>query len=81
MRDMVTSYRARPGPASRTGSLSVSCRFFGQSMSKFAGLFRPRSSHETKRAANETISGVGEDVRKLAMVTNPPNERRAAYWA
>jgi hypothetical protein len=37
-------------------------------------LFRPRGVHETKRAVNETVSGVGEDVRKLAMVTNPANE-------
>ncbi|MGC0395682.1 MULTISPECIES: hypothetical protein [Bradyrhizobium] len=39
-----------------------------------AGLFRPRGSHETKRSENETISRIGEDVRKLAMVTNPVNE-------
>lgn len=39
-----------------------------------AGLFRPRGSHETKRSANETISSLGEDVPKLAMVTNPANE-------
>jgi len=37
-------------------------------------LFRPRAGHETKRDANETISGVGEDIRKLVMVINPPNE-------
>jgi hypothetical protein len=78
---MASSYRARPGPASRAGSLSVSCRFFRQSLSETAGLFRPRGSHETKRTANETISRIREDVRKLAMVINPPNERRAAHWA
>ena len=39
-----------------------------------AGLFRPGAGHETKRTANETISGVREDVWKLAMVTNPANE-------
>jgi hypothetical protein len=43
-------------------------------MSVMAALFRPRGSHETKRTGNETISGSGEDVRKLAMVTNPANE-------
>jgi hypothetical protein len=74
MRGMATSYRARPGPASRTGSLSVSCPFFHQLLSEGPGLFRPRGVHETKPAANETISGVGEDVRKLVMVTNPANE-------
>lgn len=62
------------GPASRTGSLSVYCEFFRQPLSESAGLFRPRCVHETKRRANETISGVGEDVRKLAMVTNPANK-------
>jgi hypothetical protein len=74
MRGMATSYRARPGPASRAGSVSISCRFFRQSLSVGPGLFRPRGVHETKRAANETISGVGEDVRKLVMVTSPANE-------
>jgi hypothetical protein len=43
-------------------------------MSAKAALFRPRGSHETKRSENETISRSGEDVRKLAMVTNPVNE-------
>jgi len=50
-------------------------------VSEFAELFRPEGGHETKRSANETISRVREDVRKLAMVTNPANERRAAHWA
>lgn len=39
-----------------------------------AGLFRPGGSHETKQSTNETISSLREDVRKLAMVTNPANE-------
>jgi hypothetical protein len=39
-----------------------------------AALFRPRGGHETKRSANETISRDREDVRKLAMVTNPANK-------
>jgi len=43
-------------------------------MSETAELFRPRGSDETKRSANETISRIREDVRKLAMVTNPPNK-------
>ena len=43
-------------------------------MSEAAELFRPRGSDETKRTANETISRIREDVRKLAMVTNPSNE-------
>src|SRR3569623_1191200 len=85
MRGMSPSYRAQPCPASRTGSLSVSpsvtCRFFRQSLSEDPGLFRPQGVDETKRDANETISGIGEDIRKLAMVTDPPNERRAANWA
>jgi hypothetical protein len=50
-------------------------------MSETAALFRPEGSHETKRSANETISRAREDVRKLAMVTNPANEQRAAHWA
>jgi hypothetical protein len=50
-------------------------------MSETVELFRPRGSDETKRSANETISRIREDVRKLAMVTNLPNERRAAHWA
>jgi hypothetical protein len=41
-------------------------------------LFRPEGGHETKRRPNETIFHAREDVRKLAMVTNPANERRAA---
>jgi hypothetical protein len=43
-------------------------------MSESAGLFRPAGGHETKRKANETIFPAREDVRKLAMVTNPANE-------
>lgn len=39
-----------------------------------AVLFRPWGGHETKRSENETISSIREDVRKLAMVTNPANE-------
>ncbi|WP_145639371.1 hypothetical protein [Bradyrhizobium daqingense] len=74
---MTPSYRARPGPASR----QVPGRLFRKSMSESPELFRPPSSHETKRTANETISRIGEDIRKLAMVTNPANEGRAAHWA
>jgi len=74
---MAPSYRARPGRASRADFLPISRK----SMSETARLFRPGTSHETKRTANETISSVREDVRKLAMVTNPTNERRAAHWA
>jgi len=43
-------------------------------MPEMAGLFRPSSGHETKGREHETISRAGEDVRKLAMVTNPVNE-------
>jgi hypothetical protein len=50
-------------------------------VSVMAGLFRPEGGHETNRGGHETISRAGEDVRKLAMVTNPANERRAAHWA
>ncbi|BBZ95409.1 hypothetical protein BDS110ZK25_59300 [Bradyrhizobium diazoefficiens] len=73
MRGMAPSYRARPGPASRAGSppFPGKCLPF---VSATAALFRPRDGHETKRSANETISRVREDVRKLAMVTNPANE-------
>jgi hypothetical protein len=39
-----------------------------------AGLFRPQGAHETLGRGYETISCLGEDVRKLAMVTNPVNE-------
>ena len=74
---MATSYRARPGPASRSGSLAV----FAQNRVGMPRLFRPEGGHETKRSPNETISHAREDVRKLAMVTNPANERRAAHWA
>jgi hypothetical protein len=77
MRGMATSYPARPCPASRAVSLPVfapvhvgSTRFVSSS-----------GHHETKPDPNETISCIGEDVRKLAMVTNPANERRAANWA
>ncbi|GGI33577.1 hypothetical protein GCM10010987_75080 [Bradyrhizobium guangdongense] len=71
MRGMAPSYPARPGPASRPGSVAVSCGF---PPPRYDGLFRPRAVHETKRDENETISGVGEDIRKLAMVINPTNE-------
>src|SRR6516165_11377039 len=70
MRGMVPSYRARPCPASRRGSPPL----FPQNSSDQARLFRPWGGNETKRIANETIFRIGEDVRKLAMVTNPPNE-------
>jgi hypothetical protein len=59
----------------------MACRFFRHFASETSALFRPRGIHETNRAANETISRIGEDVRKLVMVTNPANERRAANWA
>ncbi|MGX4771723.1 hypothetical protein ACWAUC_18250 [Bradyrhizobium guangdongense] len=60
---------ARPGkPAGFRGS------FLRFSTPWYDGLFRPRAVHETKRDENETISGVGEDIRKLAMVINPTNE-------
>ncbi|GMO28992.1 hypothetical protein TM239_33100 [Bradyrhizobium sp. TM239] len=56
-------------------------RFPGQILPKYpAGhvgngrLFRPSGNHETKGRGQETISRAGEDVRKLAMVTNPANE-------
>ncbi|MBR1086160.1 hypothetical protein JQ621_01580 [Bradyrhizobium manausense] len=78
---MATSYRAGRGAASRTGSKSVYCRFSSQALSDGAGLFRPQGARETKPGAHETISRIGEDVRKLVMVTNPANERRAANWA
>jgi hypothetical protein len=43
-------------------------------MSECGRLFRPRGARETKRGPNETIFRFGEDIRKLAMVTNPVNE-------
>jgi len=43
-------------------------------MAETTALFRPRGSHETKPGANETISRIHEDIRKLAMVTDPPNK-------
>jgi hypothetical protein len=70
MRGMASSYRARPGPASRADYPPVSRK----TMSQSPGLFRPPSGHETKANADETISRIREDVRKLAMVTNPANE-------
>ncbi|WP_158669466.1 hypothetical protein [Bradyrhizobium guangdongense] len=73
MRGMPPSYRARPGPASRAGSLADSGKF-PRVVSGTAGLFRPGGRHETKRTANETILGAGEDVAKPGMVTNPINE-------
>ncbi|MEK9281239.1 hypothetical protein MTR72_16720 [Bradyrhizobium sp. ISRA442] len=73
MRDMAPSYRARPCPASRTGSSAVSGKI-SPAISAPAHLFRPEADHETKRTANETILRIREDVPKLAMVTDPPNE-------
>ncbi|MBR0691481.1 hypothetical protein JQ594_36590 [Bradyrhizobium manausense] len=73
MRGMASSYPGWPGPASGAGSVSVSCRF-PPILSEGPDLFRPRAAHETKRGANETISGAGEDVLKLVMVINPANE-------
>ncbi|MBB4259578.1 MULTISPECIES: hypothetical protein [unclassified Bradyrhizobium] len=74
MRGMAPSYRARPGPASRAGSPAIFRRNIPPALSAMAGLFRPEGDHETKRRGYETISRAGEDVRKLAMVTNPANE-------
>jgi len=37
-------------------------------------MFRPPMADETKLGPDETIFGRGEDGRKLALVTNPPNE-------
>ena len=77
MRGMAPSYRARPGQASRAGSMSVSLPFPEKCPACHVGDGRFVSSsgrHETKRSANETISRVREDVRKLAMVTNPANK-------
>ena len=63
---------SRPGKPGRfQGSFLPA---FRQTASDQADLFRPCAGHETKRHANETISGVGEDIRKLVMVINPPNE-------
>jgi hypothetical protein len=64
---------ARPGKPGRFPAGFFANPDFS-AMSESAELFRPRGSHETKPGANETISRIGEDVRKLAMVTNPPNE-------
>jgi hypothetical protein len=61
-----------PRPA-RPGKPGGSCRF-SRTMSESHELFRPENGHETKRRVNETISRIREDVRKLAMVTNPPNK-------
>lgn len=58
--------------------MSVSCPFPGgfsaNPCRKVPDCFILGGVDETKRDANETISGVGEDVRKLVMVTNPANE-------
>jgi hypothetical protein len=62
-----------PRPA-RPGKPGLFPAGFRQIPSKSAGLFRPWSGRETKRLAQETIFRAGEDVPKLAMVTNPPNE-------
>jgi hypothetical protein len=37
-------------------------------------LFRPPLADETKLGRDETIFGLGEDGRKLALATSPPNE-------
>ena len=37
-------------------------------------MFRPPMADETKLGPDETIFGVGEDGRKLALATSPPNE-------
>jgi hypothetical protein len=37
-------------------------------------MFRQPMADETKLARNETIFGAGEDGRKLALATSPPNE-------
>ncbi|BBO12425.1 hypothetical protein TM102_38950 [Bradyrhizobium sp. TM102] len=63
---------ARPGKPGRFPSRFR--RNIPPAVSAMAGLFRPESDHETKRRGHETISRAGEDVRKLAMVTNPANE-------
>jgi hypothetical protein len=77
MRGMAPSYRARPGPASRAGSLPASRHVARKCLAGRLGngwFVSSPGSHETKRTENETISRIGEDVRKLAMVTNPVNE-------
>ncbi|RQH16419.1 hypothetical protein [Bradyrhizobium sp. RP6] len=74
---MASSYRARPGPASRTGSLPASWYVTRKCLAGRVGhgwFVSSPGSHETKRSENETISRIGEDVRKLAMVTHPVNE-------
>ncbi|MGY4289217.1 hypothetical protein ACVWXO_008483 [Bradyrhizobium sp. LM2.7] len=67
---MASSYRARPGPASRAGFLPVSRKTMSESPSFVSSWERRRN----KGSANETISRAREDVRKLAMVTNPANK-------
>ncbi|MEH2517865.1 hypothetical protein V1279_003438 [Bradyrhizobium sp. AZCC 1610] len=37
-------------------------------------MFRPPLADETKLGPDETIFGVGEDSRKLALATSPSNE-------
>jgi hypothetical protein len=37
-------------------------------------MFRPPMDDETKLGRDETIFGAGEDGRKLALATSPPNE-------
>jgi hypothetical protein len=37
-------------------------------------MFRPPLADETKLKPDETISGIGEDGRKLALATSQPNE-------
>ncbi|MEY9885352.1 hypothetical protein [Bradyrhizobium sp. USDA 329] len=78
---MAPSYRARPGPASRAGSLPASlpasCHVARKCLAGRVGngwFVSSPGSHETKRSENETISRIGEDVPKLVMVTNPVNE-------
>jgi hypothetical protein len=37
-------------------------------------MFRPPMDDDTKLGRDETIFGAGEDGRKLALATSPPNE-------
>ncbi|MCK1619365.1 hypothetical protein IVA96_22875 [Bradyrhizobium sp. 159] len=67
---MASSYRARPGAASRAGSLP----FFPQNHVGIPRIVSSWGRPRNKGRINETISRSGEDVWKLAMVTNPANE-------
>ena len=80
---MKPSYPAPGGPASQLRFPGGSVFYFRSASEPVSGLmrllrgpamFRPPMDHETKLGPDETIFGRGEDGRKLALATSPPNE-------